>query len=101
MIVAVWLHQTALAVAAKFAVVALAGTVTEFPTVNAELLSESVTFVPPDGATADNVTVQVELAPAASVVGVHASFVTVSFAVLIVSVAVVELPFNEAVIVAV
>jgi hypothetical protein len=53
------------------AVVAPAATATEPGTVNALLLSDTATDEPPAGAAWDNVTVQVEVPPDVTVVGVH------------------------------
>lgn len=61
------------AVAVNVAVVALAATVTEAGVVRAVLLSEIVTTEPPDGAAADNVTVQVVVAPEPRLVGLQVS----------------------------
>ena len=66
------------AVTVKLAVEAPAATVTEAGVVNAELLSERATAEPPLGAAADNVTVQVELAPEATLVGLHCKEETVT-----------------------
>ena len=55
---AVWLDETALAVALKVAVVAPAATVTEGGTARAELLEDTLTVVPPVEAAGDKVTVQ-------------------------------------------
>jgi hypothetical protein len=62
------------AVAVKFAVVAPAATVTEAGVVRAALLSVIVTTEPPAGAARDRVTVQVELAPEATLAGEHRRF---------------------------
>src|SRR5215469_2855110 len=59
------------AAAVKVAVVALAATVAEAGTVNAALLEERETVVPPVGAALESVTVQVLLALDARVVGAH------------------------------
>lgn len=61
------------AVAVNVADVAPADTVTDPGTVSALLLEESVTVAFPLGAGAESVTVQVDLVPAASVVGEHCS----------------------------
>ena len=58
-------------VAVKVAVVEPAATFTEAGTVSDELLEDSVTAEPPDGAACDNITVQVELPPDVIVDGVH------------------------------
>jgi hypothetical protein len=66
------------AVAWKVCVVLPALTVTDVGTVNkAVALSERLTTVPPVGAGSDSVTVQLDEAPDASVVGVHESAETV------------------------
>ena len=70
---AVWLSETVPAVARKVAVVLEAATVTETGTVRAEVLSDRATVMPPAGAEADRVRVQVLLAPEARVAGVHCS----------------------------
>jgi hypothetical protein len=70
------LDVTEPAVALKLAVDAPAATVTDDGVVNAELLSEIVTAVPPVGAAADSVTVQVDAAPEAMLEGEHASLET-------------------------
>ena len=85
------------AVAVKLAVDAPAATVTEAGVVNAELLSETVTAEPPVGAAADSVTVQVDVAPEAMLVGEHASLETVTAGGVTVTAAVAELPFSAAV----
>ena len=85
------------AVTVKLAVEAPAATVTEAGVVSAELLSERATAEPPLGAAADNVTVQVELAPEATLVGEHVSLLTVAVGAVMVTAAVAELPFNAAV----
>ena len=54
-----------------------AATVTETGTVSAELLSETVTIEPPEGAAPESVTVQVDVPPEATVVGEHCSAETV------------------------
>ena len=86
----------------KFAVVAPAATVAAAGTVNAVLLSDSVTAVPPVGAACEIVTVQVELLPEVTEAGVHPNAVTVGATVtgVTVTVAVAELPFSVAVTVA-
>ena len=58
-------------VALNVAVVAPAATVTEDGTVNKGLLADSATTALPEGAGADNVTVQVEVEPEVRVVGEH------------------------------
>ena len=74
---AVWLDVTALAVAVKVAVVAPAATVTEGGTARAELLSDTLTSVPPLGAACDKVTVQVTFPGGVSELGVHVRLVSV------------------------
>jgi hypothetical protein len=69
--VALWELEIVVAVAWNVVVVAPAATVTDVGTVNAALLSEMATVVPPVGAVRDKVTVQVDDDPAVSVVGVH------------------------------
>jgi hypothetical protein len=61
------------AVAENVAVGDPAGTFTEVGTVNAGLLAETDTLMPPVGAGAERVRVQVEDAPASSVVVLHAN----------------------------
>jgi hypothetical protein len=61
------------AVAENVAVADPAGTFTEAGTVNAEPLAETDTMTPPAGAGAESVRVQVEEAPASSVVVLHAN----------------------------
>jgi len=61
------------AVAENAAVRDPAGTFTEVGTVNAGLLAETGTLMPPVGAGAERVRVQVEDAPASSVVALHAN----------------------------
>jgi hypothetical protein len=94
------LELTVPAVAVKLPVVDPAATVTEAGTVSAALLSETATEVLAVGA-ADNVTVQVDVAPDAIEEGEHCSDDTVIAGDVIVTEAVCELPFNEAVTVAV
>jgi hypothetical protein len=69
--VTAWFAVTEPAAAVKVAVVAPAATVTEAGTVSALELSEIATLAPALGAAALRVTVQVELAPAATVEGEH------------------------------
>jgi hypothetical protein len=72
--VAVWFVVTDVPAApVKFAVVAPDATVTEAGTVNAALFEASATNDPPAGAACANVTVQVEVAPGATLVGEHAN----------------------------
>jgi hypothetical protein len=94
------LELTVPAVAVKLPVVDPAATVTEAGTVSTALLSETATEVLAVGA-ADNVTLQVEVAPDAIEVGEHCSDETVIAGGVIVTEAVCELPFSEAVTVAV
>ena len=94
-----WLLVTEPAVTVKLAVEAPAATVADAGVVMAELLSDSVTAEPPVGAAADNVTVHVELAPAATLVGEQASLVSVTAGAVTVTAAVAELPFSAAVMV--
>ena len=97
---AVWLDDTALAVAVKLAVVAPAGTVTEAGTARAELLSERLTVVPPLGAACDKVTVQLIFPGGVNEVGVHVRLVSAATPVRF-SVVLLEPPFSVAVMVAV
>ena len=78
------------------AVVDPATTVTEAGVVSAALLSDVVTLDPPVGAAADSVTVQVEVEPDITLVGVHASLETINGDITVTA-AVAELPFNAAV----
>jgi hypothetical protein len=99
-IVTDWVLVTEPAVTVKLPVVAPAATVAEAGVVNAVLLSERVTAEPPLGAAPDNVTVQVELALEATLVGEQASLLSVTAAgAVIVTAAVAVLPFSDAVIV--
>jgi hypothetical protein len=68
------------AVTVKVPVVAPAATVTEAGVVKAAVLSESVTTNPPVGAARDSVTVQVEVAPEATLVSEHCKAETVGSA---------------------
>jgi hypothetical protein len=95
------LEVTVPAVAVKLPVVEPAATVTEAGTVSAALLSETATEVLAAGAPPDNVTVQVDVAPDAIEAGEHCSNDTVIASGVIVTEAVCELPFSEAVTVAV
>ena len=89
------------AVTVKLAVVEPAAAVTDAGVVSAELLSDKATVEPPAGAAADNVTVQVAVAPDTTLTGEHASFETVTVAEgVTVTAAVPEPPFNVAVTVA-
>jgi hypothetical protein len=76
-----------------------AGTFTEAGTVNAEPLAETDTMTPPAGAGAESVRVQVEEAPASSVVVLHAN-AEMSTGATRVKLAVWEAPFRVAVMVA-
>jgi hypothetical protein len=87
------------AVAANVAVDDAAGTGTEAGTVSAGLLTETGTVTPPVGAGAERVRVQVEDAPASRVVELHANVETTTAATKL-KVAVLEAPFNVAVMVA-
>ena len=69
----VWLDVTVPALAVKVPEELAAGTVTETGMVREELLSESATVIPPEGAAADNVTVQVLEALGPRVVGAQTS----------------------------
>ena len=74
--VAVWSEEIAPVVAVNVVDDELAGTFTEVGTVKAATLSEIATAVPPAGAAAESVTVQVVLELANKVVAVHWSEVT-------------------------
>jgi hypothetical protein len=76
-----------------------AGTFTEAGTVNAKTLAETDTMTPPAGAGAESVRVQVEEAPASSVVVLHAN-AEMSTGATRVKLAVWEAPFRVAVMVA-
>ena len=69
----VWLDVTAPVLAVKAPEELAAGTVTETGMVSEELLSESATVIPPEGAVADNVTVQVLEALGPRLVGEQAT----------------------------
>ena len=97
-IVTDWLAVTGPAVAVKFAVVAPTDTVTEAGVVRAVLLRESATTEPPVGAARDRVTVQVELDPETTLVGLQASEETKAEATRLM-VVLAELPLYLAVIV--
>jgi len=86
------------AVAVNVADVAPANTVTDAGTVNALLLEESVTVAFPLGAGAESVTVQVDFAPAASVVGEQLSLTPADTTVTVPPVppTVVALPLGKA-----
>ena len=84
------------AVAVKLPVVAPADTVTDAGTGSALLLPETVTDVLAVGA-AETVTVQVEVAPDATVDGAHTRLLTVTGGGVTVTEAVFELPFSDAV----
>ena len=64
------------AVAVNVAAVALAATVTDDGTVSSELLSDTVTAVPPEGAALDSVTVHVLFPAEVRLVGVQLSEVS-------------------------
>ncbi len=81
MTVAFWLLGTVPAVAVKVLVVDPAATVTEAGTVNSALLLDSVTDAPPAGAACDNVTVHVEVAALAKLVGLQLTLLTLVRAV--------------------
>lgn len=86
------------AVAVKVAEVADAATFAEAGTVSIELLSETATDAPPEGAGPESFTVQVLLAPDAKVVGVQVSDETVTAAAAVrLNEAVFEPPFKAAV----
>jgi hypothetical protein len=71
--------------------------VTEAGVLSAALLLETVTTEPPAGADEDRVTVHVELAPEATLVGEHCRAETVGATGVTVTAAVLELPFKVAV----
>ena len=97
--VAAWLLAMTPAVAVNVAVVAAAGTVTDAGTVSKALLLESETSDPPAGAGFESVTVQVEAALLARLVGAQETPVKEAGASNEI-VAVCEAPFNVAVTVA-
>jgi len=97
--VAGWLAVTVPVVAVKLPVVEPAATDTDAGTVRALLLSEIVTAVPAVDAL-ESVTVQLVLAFDATVAGEQESAVTVTGGAVIVTDAVLELPFKLAVMVA-
>jgi len=97
--VTLWLLVMVPAVTVKVAVVAFAATVTEDGVVNNELLSDSVTVVPPVGAAELSVTVHVLVPLELTVVGLHASDDNVTGADRL-TVAVCETPLSVAVTVA-
>ena len=78
-------------------VVELPATVTEAGTVSDVLLEERATAEPPVGAACESVTVQVEVPPEATVVGVHCNVVTLAGGGVTVIEAVVEPPLSDAV----
>lgn len=87
------------AAAVNVAVVADAGTVTEEGTVTAGLVDERATINPLAGAAAETVTMQVEVVPEIRPVGEHVTFNTV--VAVRVSCVVADVPFSEAVTVAI
>jgi len=87
------------AVAENVAVEDPAGTFTEVGTVNAGLLAETDTLMPPVEAGAERVRVQVEDAPASSVVALHVNADTSTGGIRL-KVAVCKVPFKVAVMVA-
>jgi hypothetical protein len=87
-------------VAVKVAVVDADVTVTEAGTVSTPTLLDRLTAAPPALAAFDSVTVQVEFAPVPRLVGLHDTALT-TVAAASEMVAVCELPFREAVTVAV
>jgi hypothetical protein len=95
-IIAALSTDTADTVAAKTALVAPAATLTEAGIVTNALLSESATTAPPVGARLLKVTVQEAVVPEPRVAGVHANEVSVTGGVRLI-VAVLELPFKDAV----
>jgi len=78
-------------------VVELAATVTEAGSVSDVLFDESATADPPAGAACESVTVQVDVPPEATVVGVHCNAVTLAGGGVTVMEVVVEPPLSEAV----
>ena len=81
---------------AKVAVVAPAVTITDAGTVSFELLSETATTEPPDGAAPESATVQVPVALGASVEGEHCRLdMVITVGGVTVTEAVVEAPFRE------
>ena len=98
--VAVWLLVTAVVLAVNVVAELDAGTFTEAGTVTAELLLESATVVPPLGEALERVTVHELVEPHATLVGLQATDETVIAGAVIVMLAVAELPFKEAVMVA-
>ncbi len=87
--------------ALNVAVVAPAGTAIEAGTVSAWLFAESVTVAPPLEVGDETVTMQVELAPEATLVGVHCNPVIAGSAGITVTAAVPEVALSPAVIVTV
>ena len=85
------------AVAVKLAVVEPAATVTKAGTVSAELLSETATSEPPEGAAPERVTVQVDIAPEKTVLGEHCNADTVTTGGAIVKEVAFQPPFRAAV----
>lgn len=98
--VTVWEADMADVLAVKEAVAAPAGTVTEDGVDSEAELLEIVTATPPEGAAADSVIVQEAFAFAPNVVAPHCSPVTLGATVNATDV-VAEVPFKEAVMVAV
>jgi len=94
--VTAWFAVTVPAVAENVPVVAPAATVIEDGSVNAVLLSETETTLPPEGAACEIVTAHVALPPELTVEGVHCRLVTVTCGATVTE-AVAELPFSEAV----
>ena len=76
--IAVWLVGTVPALALKLAAEDPAGTITDAGMLMAVLLLESATEEPPAGAAFDTVTVQAEVPPEATLVGVHCRLETVT-----------------------
>jgi hypothetical protein len=95
--VAVSFIITDAAVIEKVAVVAPGATVTDPGTLKAVLLSETDTAAPAEGAAPDTVTVQADVPPDDTVVGVHCSAETVIGAGVTVRDAVLELLLSDAV----
>jgi hypothetical protein len=85
------------AVDVKFDVVEPAATITEAGTVSDELLSETATAEPPEGAAPESVIVQIDVAPEVRLVGEHCNVDTVTASAVTVRDAVLEPPLTDAV----
>jgi len=97
----VWLLEAVPAVAVKLAVVEPLETVTDPGTLSVAALLVSVTAAPPAPAAFDSVTTQVDVPPEPRLVGAHVSDVKAGSVVTSDNDCVWELPFNEAVTIAV